>query len=133
VEWTGSILVVDDDLATREMLVDLLREEGIDARSVGSVDEALEAVRQGEFEAILSDVQMPGKDGFTLLSEIRDRGDRIPVILMTSFGTSETAHKARAAGAVDCLLKPFARSALVAMVTRIFESKMTLDDPVTRP
>jgi DNA-binding NtrC family response regulator len=133
VEWIGSILVVDDDLATREMLVDLLREERIDARSVGSVDEALEALRLGSFEAILSDIQMPGKDGFTLLSEMREFGKRLPVILMTSFGTEETAHEARAAGAFDCLLKPFAREALLEMVSRALETRAALDDSGTRP
>ncbi len=131
VEWAGSILVVDDDLATREMVVAMLREERIRARSVGSVDEAVEALGQGTFDAILSDVRMPEKDGFTLLREMRDRGHRIPVILMTSFATSETARDARAAGAFDCLLKPFARSALTELVRRAFEAKATLDDPVT--
>ena len=122
-DWTGSILVVDDDLATREMVVAMLREERIRARSVGSVDEAVKALGQGAFDAILSDVRMPGKDGFTLLREMRDRGDRIPVILMTSFATAETAHDARAAGAFDCLLKPFSRSALTETVRRSIDAK----------
>jgi DNA-binding NtrC family response regulator len=133
VEWTGSILVVDDERATREMVVELLREEGVEAHPAGSVDEALEALRQGRFEAILSDIQMPGKDGFTLLSELRERGTAIPVILMTSFGTEETAHEAVAAGAFDCLLKPFARSALLETVHRAFEARAEVDDPVTCP
>ena len=132
-EWTGSILVVDDERATREMVVELLREEGVEAHPAGSVDEALEALQQGRFEAILSDIQMPGKDGFTLLSEMREFGKRLPVILMTSFGTEETAHEARAAGAFDCLLKPFAREALLEMVSRALEARAALDDSGTRP
>ena len=132
-EWAGSILIVDDERATREMVVELLREEGVEAHPAGSVDEALEALRQGRFEAILSDIQMPGKDGFTLLSELRERGTTIPVILMTSFGTEETAHQAVAAGALDCLLKPFARSALLESVHRAFEARAAVDDPVTCP
>jgi DNA-binding NtrC family response regulator len=133
VEWTGSILVVDDEFATREMVVALLREEGVEAHSAGSVDEALEALRQGDFEAILSDIHMPVKDGFTLLSELRKRGSTIPVILMTSFGTEETTDEAVAAGAFDCLLKPFGRSALLEMVHRAFQAKVAADDPVTCP
>jgi DNA-binding NtrC family response regulator len=133
VEWSGSILVVDDELATREMVVELLREEGVDAHPAGSVDEALEALRQGRFEAILSDIQMPVKDGFTLLSELRKRGATIPVILMTSFGTEETAQQAVAAGAFDCLLKPFARSALLESVHRAFEARAAVDDPFASP
>jgi DNA-binding NtrC family response regulator len=133
VEWNSAILVVDDELETREMVVALLREEGVDAQPAGSVDEALEALRQGSFQAILSDIQMPGKDGFTLLSELRERGTPIPVILMTSFGTEETTHDAVAAGAFDCLLKPFARSALLETVHRAFQAKAALDDPVTCP
>ena len=130
VEWTGSILVVDDDRATREMVVAMLREERIRARPVGSADEAVEALGEGAFDAILSDVRMPGKDGFRLLLELRDRGHRMPVILMTSFATSETARDARAAGAFDCLLKPFSRSALVDMVCRAIESERAVDDPL---
>ena len=131
VEWTGSILVVDDELATREMVVELLREEGVDARSAGSVDEAMEALRKEDFGAILSDIHMPVKDGFRLLSELRERGATTPVILMTSFGTEETAREAAAAGAFDCLLKPFARSALLEMVHRALRANAAVDDPVT--
>jgi DNA-binding NtrC family response regulator len=133
VEWSGPILVVDDDLATREMLVDLLREEGIDARSVSGVDEALEALRRRDFDAILSDIQMPAKDGFALLSEMRRLGSRVPVILMTSFGTKETTHEAVAAGAFDCLLKPFAREALLAAVSQALEANAAVDDSDTSP
>jgi DNA-binding NtrC family response regulator len=133
VEWSGSILVVDDDLATREMLVDLLRDEGIDARSVGGVDEALEALRQADFEAILSDIQMPGKDGFVLLGEMRKLGSSVPVILMTSFGTKEITREAIAAGAFDCLLKPFAREDLLERVRRALRVEATLDDSSPRP
>jgi DNA-binding NtrC family response regulator len=133
VECNGSILVVDDELATREMVVELLREEGVEAHSAASVDEALEALRQGDFEAVLSDIHMPDKDGFALLSELRQRGNAIPVILMTSFGTEETAHQAVAAGAFDCLLKPFPRAQLLEIVHRALRAKAELDDPVTCP
>ena len=132
-EWAGSILVVDDERETREMIVELLREEGVEAHPAGSVDEALETLRQGRFEAVLSDIQMPGKDGFTLIRELRQRGTAIPVILMTSFGTEETAHEAVGAGAFDCLLKPFARSALLESVDRALDARAEVDDPVTCP
>ena len=132
-KWTGAILVVDDDPRTREMVVEILREEGIDALSVDGVDEALEALRRGNFQAVLSDIQMPGKDGFALLSEVRGRATGIPVILMTSFGTEQTTHEALAAGAFDCLLKPFKRAALIETVNRALEARAALDDPVTCP
>jgi DNA-binding NtrC family response regulator len=121
--------VVDDDLATRDMVVELLGEVGIRARSVGSADEAMEVIGRDSFDAILSDVRMPGKDGFRLLRELRDRGHRMPVILMTSFATSETARDARVAGAFDCLLKPFSRTALIDMVCRAIEDETAVDDP----
>lgn len=105
------------------MVVALLREEGVEAQSAASVDEALEALQRGNFEAVLSDIQMPAKDGFRLLSELRERGIAIPVILMTSFGTEETADEAVAAGAFGCLPKPFARSALLEMVYRALEAR----------
>ena len=115
------------------MVVVLLREDGLDARSVASVDEALEALRRGSFEAIVSDIQMPAKDGFTLLNEVRIRWNGIPVILMTSFGSEETTHEARAAGAFDCLLKPFAGPALLETVHRALEARAALEDPIACP
>ena len=131
VEQIGSVLVVDDERATREMVVELLRGEGLDAHSAGGVDEALERLRQGSFGTILSDIQMPAKNGFALLSELREIGCAIPVILMTSFGTEETAQEAIAAGAFDCLLKPFARPALLEIVQRALQAMAALEDPVT--
>ena len=74
---------------------------------------------------------MPGKDGFTLLNEVRVRWSGIPVVLMTSFGSQETAEEARAAGAFDCLPKPFAGPALLEMVQRALEASAALEDPVT--
>ena len=60
-------------------------------------------------------------------------GKRLPVILMTSFGTEETASEARAAGAFDCLLKPFAREALLETVSRALEARAALDASRTSP
>lgn len=132
VEATGAILVVDDDLATREMVVAQLREEGFHAISVGGVDEALELLQRERFEAIVSDIQMPKKDGFTLLSEVRRRDLSVPVILMTSFGASETTRAALEAGAFDCLLKPFPREALLDLVGRAVDAKTLPEAHVAR-
>ncbi len=60
---TRSVLVVDDDGAMREMLVSLLEEEGLQALTADGADTAVEQVREHEFDAVISDIKMPGKDG----------------------------------------------------------------------
>ncbi|HXX47501.1 MAG TPA: response regulator, partial [Myxococcota bacterium] len=86
-----SVLVVDDEPAMREMLVSLLDESGIRAQSASSADEALASSRDAEFDAVLSDIRMPGKNGLALLAELRETRPDTPVVLMTAFGSIDSA------------------------------------------
>jgi DNA-binding NtrC family response regulator len=102
-----AVLVVDDDLAMREMLVAQLFDQGMPALGAGSVEEALGALGRREFGVVVCDLHMPGRDGFELMGELQRLGEATPVILMTSFVSRETAERAKAAGAFECLSKPF--------------------------
>jgi DNA-binding NtrC family response regulator len=113
-----SILVVEDDRAMREMLVSLLEEEGIAARGVEDGEQALRALRRQEFDAVLSDCDMPHMGGLALLEQLRSFRPRLPVVLMTALGGSITADEARDAGAVDFLQKPFAVDELLRKLAR---------------
>jgi CheY-like chemotaxis protein len=113
-----SILVVDDDAPMREMVVLMLRDDGIEAIGAESADRAMDVLRGHAFDAVLTDMQMPGKNGLELLQEARALEPRTPVIVMTSFGSAETFDRVRQAGALGCLSKPFSREELQAALAQ---------------
>jgi DNA-binding NtrC family response regulator len=118
-----SVLVVDDEPAMREMLVSLLSEEGIHAEAAATADDAASAVRDSDFDAVVSDIRMPGRDGIALLAELREVRPETPVILMTAFGSIDSAVEAMRNGAFDYITKPFKRGAVVASLERAFERR----------
>jgi DNA-binding NtrC family response regulator len=118
-----SVLVVDDEPAMREMLSSLLEEAGIRTRSAGSAKEALEATQEQEFDAVLSDIRMPERDGVALLAELREVRPETPVLLMTAFGSIDSAVEAMRDGAFDYITKPFKRGAVLAALERAFERR----------
>jgi len=118
-----SVLVVDDEPAMREMLVSLLDESGIQAHGAGSAREALAMSSEADFDAVISDIRMPEKDGVTLLSELREARPETPVILMTAFGSIDSAVEAMRDGAFDYITKPFKRGSVLASLERAFERR----------
>jgi DNA-binding NtrC family response regulator len=118
-----TILVVDDDAPMREMLLSLLQDERYRVRASPSADKAVELARETEFDAVLSDIRMPGKDGIELLGELREIRPDTPVILMTAFGSIDSAVDAMRAGAFDYITKPFKRDAVLAALERAFEHR----------
>ncbi len=118
-----SVLVVDDDAAMREMLISLLEEGGFEAVPAASADLALQEATGSDFAAVLSDIRMPGHDGFELLGQLRELRPDTPVILMTAFGSIDSAVEAMRAGAFDYITKPFKREAVLATLERAFERR----------
>jgi len=110
------ILVVDDDLVIRELVFEQLSEEGYEVAVAGGSDRALEILMARAFALILSDVWMAPKDGFTLLSEIRDRNMETPIVLMSAVARPGTLERVREAGAAGFLQKPFTQAQLVDVV-----------------
>jgi DNA-binding NtrC family response regulator len=120
---TPRVLVVDDDAAMREMLASLLEEDGLRVRTVASAREALERASEEEFDAVLSDIHMPGEDGRELLGALRALRPGTPVLLMTAFGSIDSAVESMRAGAFDYITKPFKRGAVLAALGRAFEHR----------
>lgn len=102
-----SILVVDDEDSIREVLEEFLSLKGFHVRTAANGMEALPMLEEEIFDIILLDIKMPVMDGIQVLREIRDREVDSIVIMMTAFGTVETATEAFRLGAYDYLLKPF--------------------------
>lgn len=102
-----SILVVDDETTTRISLAELLRLEGYDVTIAASGEEALEIINQNPpFDLMVLDIKMPGMDGLQLTEVVQHRSPETVIILLTAFGTLETAIQALRRGAHDYLLKP---------------------------
>ena len=118
-----SILVVDDDLAMREMLASLFREHGYRALEAARADDALARLAEAEFDVVLSDIRMPGKSGIEMVGDVKRLRPATPVILMTAFGSVDSAVEAMRAGAFDYVTKPFEPEAVLFAVERAVERR----------
>jgi DNA-binding NtrC family response regulator len=112
------LLVVDDDRAMREMLVALFKEHGLLVEEAASADAALARAAEQDFDVLLSDVRMPGLSGVELVGQLRRLRPGTPVVLMTAFGTIDSAVEAMRSGAFDYLTKPFEPDAVMLAVER---------------
>ena len=105
-QQVGSILLVDDDQIILDSLGEFLRAEGYDVVSCESVSQAFKALEAGRFNLVISDVTMPAGSGLDLLRYVRKHHGELVVILITGYGTIETAVAAIKQGAYDYLTKP---------------------------
>ena len=119
-----SILVVDDDRAMREMLASLFREQGFQVAEAGSADEATKLLGESDFDVVLSDIRMPGKSGIQMVGDVRRLRPHTPVILMTAFGSIDSAVEAMRAGAFDYVRKPFEPDVVQLTVERALERRV---------
>lgn len=115
------ILVADDEMGIRDMLRSELEAEGHTVVAAANGMEALKLIEKEEFNLVLSDIKMPGMDGLELLAEIKRRDPNLEVILVTGFGTIETAVAAMKMGAYDFLQKPFNLDEMHSLVKRALE------------
>ena len=112
------LLVVDDDRAMREMLSSLFKERGLWVEEASSADAALARSAELDFDVVLSDVRMPGISGVELVGQLHRLRPRTPVVLMTAFGSIDSAVDAMRSGAFDYLTKPFEPDAVILAVER---------------
>ncbi|MGC6464974.1 MAG: response regulator transcription factor [Akkermansiaceae bacterium] len=110
------ILVVDDELPMRMALMEALKAESYRVTSSENGEEALEKIFEGEFDLILLDVMMPKLDGFAVCREVRKRGVKTPVLMLTAKGMVDDRVKGFDSGADDDLVKPFSLKELLARV-----------------
>jgi two-component system response regulator PilR (NtrC family) len=101
------ILIVDDEQSMREMLAILLRKEGLEVCTAASRAEAAQALCRGPVDLVLTDVRLPDGDGIEVLRHVKSGAPETAVVVMTAYGTSETAVAARKLGADAYVLKPF--------------------------
>jgi DNA-binding NtrC family response regulator len=123
VKTKGKILIVDDELVVRDSLGKWFMSEGYQSRPVGSGREALEAIQQSEFDIALIDIKMPGMDGIELQARLKDADPDLTVIIMTGYGSVETAVQALKRGAYDYITKPVDPDEMSHLVSNALEHK----------
>ena len=123
----GRILIVDDDLSMCEMLeTDLRRREFVPTWRT-SADDALALFKEQEFDVVLTDLKMPGMDGIEFCQQIIENRSDIPVIVITAFGSLDTAIAAIRAGAYDFVTKPVDTSILEIALKRAVNFRSLLE------
>lgn len=112
------ILIVDDEYRHCESLRACFAHADINSTVASSAEQALEVLKSTSTDAVLLDVRLPGMDGITAISKLRALAPNVPIIVMTAFGTLETAVNARQQNVFEYLIKPFTLRDLKAVVER---------------
>jgi len=134
------VLVVDDNVDTLELVTIILGEYGTEVITAASATEAIEAITQGARGAItqlkpnilISDIAMPGVDGYSLIRKVRtlssEQGGQIPAIALTAYASEEERTRILDAGFQMHIPKPVEPSELVAVVAKLAQTRLELDE-----
>lgn len=130
-EQKANILVVEDDADLRDVIADTLALAGYRVAQVDSGEAALDFLGANPCDLVMSDVNMPGIDGYQLLRRIASEWPQVPVLIMTAYGSISNAVEAIRNGAVDFLEKPFSTERLIAAVEKYVQPVLVDDqEPV---
>jgi len=124
------ILVVDDEKVIREILADFLSLEGFDVATAPDGRAAIEQLESRKFNMVISDLKMPNMGGLELLEYIQKHQENLLTVIMTGFGTVETAIEAMKKGAYDYILKPFKVEEVVHIVHRGMEKQQLISENI---
>jgi DNA-binding NtrC family response regulator len=120
------ILIVEDEEKLRRVVELQLQSAGFDVEKAGTAEEGLRLADRADL--VLTDLRLPGMDGLALLGLLRRQNAQLPVIVMTAYGTVESAVEAMKAGAADFLMKPFSLDHLMAVVNKALEMRALRDE-----
>ena len=127
------IVVVDDDLSLCHFLTKPLSQKGYQVITCHNGKQALEIINQQEADLLLLDNKLPDRTGLEILKDIRQTHPKMPVIIMTAFGTTDTAIEAMRLGAFDYLLKPFELEEIFELVAKGLEANKLMKKAVAIP
>ena len=122
----AELLIVDDEIGVKELLTEVLQDEGHTVTLAANGAEARSLMLRPSVEVILLDIWMPDTDGITLLKEWMASGFKIPVIVMSGHATIDTAVEATKIGAYDYLEKPITLSKLTSTIKTVSYTHLTL-------
>jgi DNA-binding NtrC family response regulator len=123
-----NVLIVEDHDQLREQLGRFYQEEGYQVATAASGEEALDKLAQEKFAIVVSDVKMPGIDGFQLARHIREKSPDTDIILITAFGNIKQAVEAMKLGASDYITKPFQPEAIRLVSAKLIERRRLLQE-----
>jgi len=129
----GRIVVVDDDLSLCHFLKRTLSQKGYQVISCNTGSEAIRLVDEQETDLVLLDNKLPDLMGLEILKEMRQKHPKIPIIIMTAFGTADTAIEAMCLGAFDYILKPFELEEILEIVEKGLEANKLMKRAVAIP
>jgi DNA-binding NtrC family response regulator len=124
----GHILVVDDDAVARQLLADALRQDGHTVEVAAGGAEAIALGRAARFDVVLTDIKMGEVDGLAVLREFRQHSPETAIVLLTAFGSMDSAIDAIRQGAYDYLAKPFRKEEIRLVVRRSLEHSRLLQE-----
>lgn len=122
------ILVVDDELIVRESLIGWLKKGGYDVDSASSGTEALKRLQEKEYDLVFIDIKMPDMSGIDVLKNLKESSPNTLAVMITAYGSVETAVEAMKLGASDYLMKPFEPEHLVLLVEKLLHQKKLIDE-----
>jgi DNA-binding NtrC family response regulator len=120
------VLIIEDEEKQRRVLGLHLSSCGFEVTAAGTAEEGLKHV--GDVDLVLTDLKLPGMDGLAMMEQLRAQDSRVPVIVMSAFGTVEVAVEAMKKGAVDFLPKPFSLDHLTVVVEKALEVRKLRDE-----
>ena len=126
----STILIIDDDDQLRKSFCKLLSEEGYTAEGAASGEAGIEIVQNQSPDLVIVDVRLPGMNGLETFEAIHALEPKLPVIIMTAYGTTETAIQATKIGAFDYILKPFEIPAMLTVIHQALEAGRFMRTPV---
>jgi nitrogen regulation protein NR(I) len=126
----NSILVIDDDDQLRKSFEKLLAQEGYQVNSAASAEAGIQAVQQKCPDLVILDIRLPGMSGLAAFEKLHAMQPKLPVIIMTAYGTTETAIKATKMGAFDYILKPFDIPEMLTTIAKAISAGRFMRTPV---
>jgi nitrogen regulation protein NR(I) len=126
----SNIVIIDDDDQLRKSFHKLLTEEDYKVQSAASGEAGLELLEARIADLVILDVRLPGMSGLETFRKIHDREPKLPVIIMTAYGTTETAIEATKMGAYDYILKPFEIPEMLTIIRQALEAGHFMRTPV---
>ncbi|MGH7997301.1 MAG: sigma-54-dependent transcriptional regulator, partial [Opitutaceae bacterium] len=126
----AKVLLIEDDPGIADTVRRVLADEGHEVAVRRRGDEGLAYAVEEPVNVVVTDLRIPGVNGLELIRRLRTAQPRLPVILITAFGTTDTAIEATKFGAFDYLVKPFAMPQLIELVRKAADSNRLMSEPV---
>src|SRR5512146_2543519 len=126
----ANILLIEDDRSTASALQKVLQDEGYAVTVAGRGDLGLSQARQRECDLVITDLKLPGLSGMDLIAQLHTAKPKLPIIMMTAHGTTETAIEATKLGACEYLVKPFEADELLDLVATAVASARRMSAPI---